>query len=407
MRQLLPLIGNRFHVHHLGALSSLSTNRLISFAGESIIGLFLPIFIFEYFSLDLSLLILWFIVAHALRLPLLVLAAKQFQRIGLVASMTIGTVGMTIFYGLTIVLDVAPLWHPWIILSTALVIQAVAITTYWTPFHVDFTRFSKKGHRGREVGILYAAKDLISMIGPVVGGVLIARLGYEAMFVVAALIILLSLIPLAYLPRVEATYEFGFIESFKKLFHPTYRTMTLSMMAYGAEGIVATIFWPVFLFSVFAGQYLDLGIFAGAIVVVNILLRLGLGLWLDAHARKRMLRLGVDLYALGWLAKAFVTSVTGVFAAATFHGFGSIMMRTPLDVMTYEKAADAGHYLDEFTTLREIALSLGRIAMLLVAWPVVLKLPLSSTFVLAAVVSFGITLFAKYRFKEILPNATV
>lgn len=407
MRQFLPLIGNRFHVHHLGALSSLSTNRLISFAGESIIGLFLPIFIFEYFSLDLSLLILWFIIAHALRLPLLVFVAKQFKRIGLVASMAIGTVGMTLFYGLTLVLDVAPLWHPWIILSTALVVQAVAITTYWTPFHVDFTRFSKKGHRGREVGILYAVKDLISMIGPVVGGFLIARLGYEAMFVVAALIILISMIPLAYLPRVEATYEFGFIESFKKLFHPTYRKMTLAMMAYGAEGIVATVFWPVFLFTVFAGEYLDLGLFAGAVVVVNILLRLVLGIWLDKHGRRRALHLGVDLYALGWLAKAFVTSVTGVFAAATFHGFGSIMMRTPLDVMTYEKAADAGHYLDEFTTLREIALSLGRIAMLLVAWPVVLKLPLSSTFVLAAIVSFGITLFAKYRFKEVLPNATV
>ena len=347
---------------------------------------------------------MWFIIAHAIRPPLLILAAKQFERIGLVASMVIGTVCMVLFYAATLVMQIVPGWLPLTVLSVGFIFQALGVATYWTPFHVDFTRFSKKGRRGREVGYLYAIKDVIVMIGPVVGGVLIARLGYEAMFVVAALIILLSLIPLAYLPRVEVVYEFGFFESFKKLFHPTYRTMTLSMMAYGAEGIVATVFWPVFLFTVFSGEYLNMGIFAGVIVVVNIVLRIFLGLWLDKHGRRRALRLGVDLYALGWLAKAFVTSVAGVFAAATFHGFGSILMRTPLDVMTYEKAADAGHYLDEFTTLREIALSLGRVAMLVAALPIVLFFPLSYTFIAAAIVSFGITLFAKYHFKDVLPQ---
>jgi len=32
----------------------------------------------------------------------------------------------------------------------------------------------------------------------------------------------------------------------------------------------------------------------------------------------------------------------------------------------YEQAADSGHYIDEYTVLREIALSIGRVLMLLV-----------------------------------------
>jgi len=58
--------------------------------------------------------------------------------------------------------------------------------------------------------------------------------------------------------------------------------------------------------------------------------------------------------------------VAGVFAASTFHMFGSILMSTPLDAMFYDKAADSGHYVDEFTTIREIALTVGRVGALLV-----------------------------------------
>ncbi|MEK7529724.1 MAG: hypothetical protein AAB570_02275, partial [Patescibacteria group bacterium] len=110
MRHFLPPITDRFHVRHLGALSSLSINRLISLAGEAVIGLFFPIFIFEYFSLNLSLLIVWFIIAHAIRPPLLILAAKQFERIGLVVSMVIGPVCMVLFYAVTLVMQIVPGW---------------------------------------------------------------------------------------------------------------------------------------------------------------------------------------------------------------------------------------------------------------------------------------------------------
>jgi len=405
MRHLLPQIADRFHIHHLSALSSLSTNRLIGFTGGSIIGMFLPIFIYEYFDLSIGLLILWHIVAYGLRPPLLIGAAKLFERIGLVTNMVIGTLCWALFYVLTLVLQIAPSFYPLMILGAALLAQAVFCSTYWAPFHVDFTRFSQKGRRGREVGILYAAKDVIAMVGPIIGGALILRMGYEAVFVVAILIILLSMIPLIYLPRVNVTYEFGFFESFKKLFHRDYRYMTLAMMAHGAENIVAAVLWPVFLFTVFSGQHLDVGLFAAAIVLVSVTLRLGVGVWLDAHTRKKILRFGVNLYAIGWLVKAFVTSITGVFAAATFHSFGSIMMQTPLDVMTYEKAADAGHYLDEFTTLREVALTIGRVLMLLAVLPLVTSFSISTAFIAAAVVSFGITLFTKYQFKDVLPNA--
>ncbi len=404
MRHLLPQISHRLSLRHLSALSSLASHRLIQFAGASIVGMFLPIFIYEFFGLALVPFVIWYIVAYAVRIPLLILAAKHFDKIGLTVSMAIATVVLCLFYGTTFILEVVPGWQPMLFLTIGIVLQGIFSAMYWTPFHVDFTRFSTKGNRGKQVSILYAAKDAVAVVGPMVGGWLILTFTYGAIFGAAILVILTSLIPLLFVPKIKAKYEYGFFESFKKLFSKKYRYMTLSMMAHGAESVVSFIIWPIFLFTLFEGEYLDVGIFASIIVVVSIGLRLFVGKWLDHHKRKKLLKLGVDLYAFGWLLKAIVTSVGGVFAASTFHSFGSIMMKTPLDVMTYEKAADAGHYIDEFTTLREISLCIGRVIILALLIPIMLHFSISSAFIVAAVVSVAITLFAKFTMKEHLPS---
>lgn len=373
----------------------------MGYAGSSLVGVFLPIFIYEFFDLNLVALIIWYICVYVVRVPLLPLGSKLFSKIGLVPSMVIGTIAWALFYVVASILHVVPDWQPLLLLGLIVLIQGVFNATYWTPFHVDFAKFLKKGRRGKQVSILYATRDALAVIMPVLAGFLVAKYSYGSIFGIAVFIILISIIPLLFLPHVEVKYEFGFFETFKKMFTKKYRPLSLGMMAHGAEGVVSTVIWPIFLFAVFAGRHLEIGAFASIIVVVSILLRLILGGWLDKHKKRKALKLGVDLYALGWLAKAFVSSVGGVFAASTFHSFGSIMMQTPLDVMTYEKAADAGHYVDEFTTIREIALSMGRALMLIALIPIIGYFSIPAAFVAAAVISLGITVFAKMNIAEL------
>jgi len=42
------------------------------------------------------------------------------------------------------------------------------------------------------------------------------------------------------------------------------------MMAYGAENIVGVVIWPIFLFAIFDGQYLEIGTFAAIIVIIGL-----------------------------------------------------------------------------------------------------------------------------------------
>ena len=206
--------------------------------------------------------------------------------------------------------------------------------------------------------------------------------------------------PLFFLPPFKVKYEFGFWESFKKLFGKRFRPMSVSMMAYGAENIVGVVVWPIFLYAIFQGQYLEIGAFAAIIVVIGLALELLVGRETDRFSAGKLLKYGTGIYALGWVWKGLVETVVGVFAASTFHNVGAILLRTPMDTLMYEQAADSGHYIDEYTVLREIALGIGRVLMLLFLVAVTSVFSIGASFFVAAVVSLGINWLVDYQAVE-------
>jgi len=94
------------------------------------------------------------------------------------------------------------------------------------------------------------------------------------------------------------------------------------------------------------------------------LLQLLMGNLTDRFNKRQILRWGSIFNSIGWMVKIFVETGFQIFVASTYHSFASIVMRTPFDTLMYEKAADSGHYIDEYTVLREIYLCIGQILML-------------------------------------------
>ena len=380
-------------------LVSLLTSRVITNIAAGFFGVFLPIFLYdELFDRNITLVVLYYLASQALYLIFLPIGARFLNKFGFRHSLQLSTVcGASYYLGLRLLTpDTVHVVVPFLV-----IIITIWRILYWVPYHVDFAKFTSKKRRGKQLGTLYALQRLIGVAGPIVGGFLIATFSYGAAFAVGIGCILASLVPLSFLPRTNVQYEYGFFETFKMMFAKKYRYLTLSMIAYGADSAIGYIIWPIFLFIVFDGAYLSIGIFASLLVVVNVILQLIVGKQIDHHHKRKMIKFGVDLYALGWFFKAFVSSVGGVFAASTFHTFGSIMMRTPVDVMVYEKAADSGHYIDEFTVIREIALSMGRSGAIAVLAIVTIFAPIWTAFIFAAVIAFGISTLTKFTLEEV------
>ena len=182
---------------------------------------------------------------------------------------------------------------------------------------------TSNGKRGKQLGILRTIQRAFMVLAPLVGGLLIKAYGYNAAFILGMILVLLSAVPLWFMPPYKVQYEFGYFETYKKVFSKKFRSMSLSMMSYGAENIVGAAVWPIFLFTIFNGDLLQVGGFAAFIVLLSLILELVVGKETDKVSPRKMLHIGTSIYAVGWLWKGLVQTVTGVFAASTFHSLGS------------------------------------------------------------------------------------
>ena len=97
-------------------------------------------------------------------------------------------------------------------------------------------------------------------------------------------------------------------------------------------------------------------------------------------------------YAIGWIIKIFVATSFQIFIVSTYHNLTAIFRRIPFDTLMYEKAADWGHYVDEYTVLRELALNIGRVLMMIITAILVYFFGITAAFVLAAIMSLFINI---------------
>ena len=72
----------------------------------------------------------------------------------------------------------------------------------------------------------------------------------------------------------------------------------------------------------------------------------------------------------------------------------NIFTKTPFDALTYEKAADQGHYVDEYTVIHEMAIQYGKVLMLLFVLFLTLFFNIEWTFILAALASLAMNFLA-------------
>ncbi len=368
-----------------GGVVALYTNRLIQEVAGGLLGLFLPVFLFQkYQSINLVLLFDFFSFAIYLFLaaPGAIISSKINFKKALILSVFGGTVYYICFY----------FFDSNILFFSILALVAINWDRmfYWVPYHSDFAKFTDKKTRGRTIGLLSSMVSLVSVAVPVTAGFIIVHHGFNVLFLLVIFIYLSSIFPFFFVPPTTEQYTFTYLQTWKVLFHPRDRKILFTFMADGAESIVGGVIWPIFIFQILQNDYQAVGIISSLIILVTILLRLLIGDYADKFNKKKLIRYGTILYSLGWVIKIFVQTGFHIFIVSTYHNFAEITMRTPYDTLMYEKAADAGHYIDEYSVLREMALNLGRVVAALVLLILFNFVGLNYSFILAAVAALFI-----------------
>lgn len=386
-----------------GRLSSLKDGLLafvlhkqINFLGSALFGLFLPIFLFEFFGYRIWAVLLWGAVYYFGAIVAEPLGAIVMTKIGLKKAMALGVLLYVGFFAALLLKDILPLWSV-TVLSLSFFIAWHVI--YWVPFHTAFAESTPRRHLGSAVGFLNASCSVISVIVPILSAWLIVSFGYSVLLIVAGLIILFSILPIFFLSVEKEKFEFGFWQTFKILFSKKERGLLILYAAEGAENAVGFLVWPIFVFLLFRGKYLEVGTVATAVVFFSILLQLVVGRLSDRFNPQKIFQWGTGLTSFGWLLRIFVSSAAQVFFAGVFYSLSAILMNTPFEAIMYARAADAGHYVDEYTVLREMALGVGRTLILVLSAILVSFIGFPAAFFLAAlaVVVFGAAVRWPYR----------
>jgi len=364
-------------------------NRLIILIGVGSLAIFLPIFLFIEFGYDYVPVMIYYLVLFALSIILHTFGAMAISKIGLRKSMALAILFLVGYFLVFFIYDYYPHFY---LIVLAVLASNFWRTLYWVPFHTDCAKFSSKTNRGKQYSVFLLLADIIGILIPVIAGLILNYYNYSALFIIAMVIILASIIPLFKIKKVKETYSYTFTQTYQELFSRKNRKMLYAYMADGSETIVGALIWPIFIFEILNGEFLAVGAISTIIIGVTVMLDIIIGRWADKFEKKNIVKYSSGFYALGWIIKIFVGTAFQIFIVSTYHNLTAIFRRLPFDALMYEKAADQGHYVDEYTVLREIALNIGRVLMLLFVILLLYYFSIYIAFVLAAITSLFINI---------------
>jgi len=368
---------------------ALSLHHCIVALSSGMFGLFLPIFLLKEFGNSVYWVLLFYLSGYFLYAFTAPLGAMLMQRVGSKRVMIIARFFNVAFYVSLYFLRYNPLLFA-ILANLNLVLFR---TLYWVPYHVEFTRFTNGKYRGRQMAYLAILGYLIGVGAPLLAGFLLMQGSFELLFILAVLILMISILPLKRLSHQEIKFDFSYKQTFQELFQRKHRRLRAAYFSDGAQGLVGIIIWPIFIYQLLDGQYLAMGAVTALVVIATVICQLMVGGYTDKVSKKKMMKVGSLIYAIGWVAKMFVATVFQIFVAGTFHSLAYIAFRTPFDAFSYEKFADSGSYVDEYTVLREISSNLGRATMGLFLLALVALVGIKVAFPVAAVFSLFINVF--------------
>ncbi|MFW0862627.1 MAG: MFS transporter [Candidatus Komeilibacteria bacterium] len=379
----LRILGDYQRTKISKGLALLYTNRTLSSVAGSLLALFLPVFWYIHFDLSLVVVMLLYVWNFGLQMLMVIPGAKLMNKLGIRKSIILSTPFICAFYATLYFAEINFLWMGMLAYFLLNIYKAM----YWIPYHTSFASFSHSGRRGREMALLTLMSDTIQIFVPLVSSFLIVTFGFNYLFILVLIIQMLSIFPLLTLPAVNESFTWSVKRTVKEVFDKKNRTTFWAYFGDGMQSMVGSVIWPIFIWLLFDESYQSVGFITALVILVSMVLRLVVGDLTDKYDQNKILRAGTLLYSIGWLFKIFVVTAFHVFIISAYHNLAAIIMRTPFDASMYDQSADWGHFMDEYTVVREMILNFGRVVALILMIGLAIYLPINYTFIIAAVSS--------------------
>ncbi|MCK5412999.1 MAG: MFS transporter [Candidatus Pacebacteria bacterium] len=332
----------------------------------SMIVIFEPIYLYILYG-SLSVVFVYHAVAYTLYFFTASLGAKAAAKYGF-EHCIFYSIPFGIFYFLT--LSQLPN-YPWLVV-VAILSMVTYKSLFWPSYHTDFAHYGVSGYKGRELSVLTFILTIATILGPIIGGIILVNFGFQVLFVVVSIVSLISVIPLFATREQFEPHNFSYKDSFKRLLKPYghyKRKDSIAYFGFGEE-IVAAIGWPIFIFLII--ERFDLmGVLIGAIAIIIAIVSLYVGKLSDVlqkKDKKKLVTYGTIVYIIAWILRPFSANWLGVLLVDIMSKGSKTTINYPLYTFIYSAGKNHKGFL-KYNMFYEMSLSAGKA---LVAWSVAL-----------------------------------
>lgn len=278
---------------------------------------------------DLQTIVFWWMLVYVFYFFLIPIGGKLAKRFGHEKLIASGAVFYIVYLaGLYSVEQ-----YPWMLFVAALLL-ALDKSLYWPAFHVDFARNIDADGEGEQISGFQILTALATVVGPIVGGVLVQFFGFGAYFVVASIFVVLSNWPMLRTKEKVVSMVYPYLRPYKLMFSKSRRRDLFAYLGFGEE-LVAMAIWPIFVYVV-VGSFLDSGVVIAVATGLTAIITFSLGRVTDRFDRRKIVRVGVLVHIGFWIARLFPLTAWTVTAIDTGSRVAKNSIAIPIMAMIYE-----------------------------------------------------------------------
>lgn len=369
-------------------LSELYTSTMLRSMGLSLIGIFVPIYLYklDYSLGDIFLFLgLLFIGRVVSDIPAGYMIAFKGPKHTMLYSYLLQIAALLLLLTLPVYQ-----WPLWLIA----VVWGVSNSLYWLAYHVDFSKVMHSDHGGKELGFMTIVERMGGIFGPLVGGVIATVFGAQYTIAAAVVLFVLAVAPLFATPEPTRTRQRLWLS------HMPLGQLKRDFVAYAAlcaENSLTVSLWPLYIAVVIftTNTYASVGAVTSIGVVAAILSAQVIGKIVDRHQGGVLLRWSALGMSLLHLIRPFVKGGGGVVLVNIVNEAVTTGYRIPFVKGFYDRADSLPGHRITYIVYAELIGDIGKALPWLILWGLTFVLgdllAMQIGFVLAALASTLIT----------------
>jgi hypothetical protein len=267
-----------------------------------------------------------------------------------------------------------PLVNMFWMISAFAILQGIYRALYFVPYRTE---------EGATVSPLILGREAaLAFIPALVGFLLTSMDAAFIIFTAIAMIGVTSITPLFLIRETHEPYTWTYGETMRELVARRNRSAIFLFMLDGIQGAALLFIWPLAVFLVLEQSFQALGAILTATLCIAFLGRFLMRKLLRPRVMRSPYVLAMIVFST-WILRLGVGTPVQILAVDVYYNSAASPRRFSVDPYAFEQAADSNHYVDEYTAVKEMALSVGRIAIMAIFIGVMLYGTWATAFIIA------------------------